>query len=322
MALDPIFYNFATQMDAVVIKGMNDAIGSGLTWVKPQLKVALGLYVIGNSLLMMYGKMDAGGFLHAVVRAMAVVAILQLANYEYYVRNLFFTDLPNSIAAAMNGPRVSVDSSKQFDELWNAVTHAKAFIDGQSMGPIAGPLNHVVLWVFSMLNLGALGICFFVWYISKVLMAILIAIGPFIIPLYLFRGTREYVNQWISKIVNLIILQLGTSIIIRFVFLVLFETMRSLDQSQTSTGGKTSVDEMMVNFAGVTGIFFLAAMMMFVLPIFLTIGSGSSGAVSAIAGMATSVAKGAADISARASAGTVRVSANLGKRLGQYTGGR
>jgi type IV secretion system protein VirB6 len=309
VALESIFYNFATGMDEVLVGGMNDAINSGLDWAAPQLRVALSLYVIGNALLMMYGKMDSGGFLHAVIRAMAVVAILKASNYNYYVRDLFFTDLPNAIAAAMNGPRVSVDSSKQFDVLWEAVAHAVAFIDGQSMG-LAGPMNRLVVMGLAGLDLVAIGVCFFIWYVSRVFMAITICLGPFLLILYLFRGTREYVNQWIGKLVGLTVLQIGTSILTRFVILQVSGTMRTLDQNPG-----TSVDEMIINFAGVTGIFFLAALMMFVLPLWLTIGNGASGAVSMVTGMAASVARSVA-------ANTVKGSATLGKKLGQYTGSR
>lgn len=307
MALESIFYNFATGMDEVLVGGMNDAIDSGLNWAAPQLRVALALYVIGNSLMMMYGKMDSGGFLNAVVRAMAVVAILKVSNYNYYVRDLFFTDLPNAIAAAMNGPRVSVNSSKQFDVLWEAVAHAVAFINGQSMG-LSGPMNRLAVWGFAFLDLIAIAICFFIWYVSRVFMAITICLGPFLIILYLFRGTREYVNQWIGKLVSLTALQIGTSILTRFVILQVSSAMKTLDQNPG-----TSVDEMIINFAGVTGIFLLAALMMFVLPIWLTIGNGASGAVSMVTGMAASGVKGV-------SANTVKGLATVGKKLGQYTG--
>ena len=305
MALDPIFFNFATGMDAVLVGGMNDAINSGLAWAAPQLRVALALYVIGNALMMMYGKMDSGGFLNAVVRAMAVVAILKASNYNYYVRDLFFTDLPNAIAAAMNGPRVTVDSSQQFDALWEAVAHAVAFINGQSMG-MSGPILRLVVWGFAVLDLAAIGACFFIWYVARVFMAITLCIGPFLIILYLFRGTREYVNQWIGKLVSLIVLQIGTSILTRFVILQIADTLRTHDANPGA-----SVDEMIINFAGVTGIFFLAALMMFVLPLWLTIGGGASGVVTMITGMAGSAARAATAGSAR-----------LGKRLGQYTGSR
>ena len=305
MALDPIFFNFATGMDAVLVGGMNDAINSGLAWAAPQLRVALALYVIGNALMMMYGKMDSGGFLYAVVRAMAVVAILKASNYNYYVRDLFFTDLPNAIAAAMNGPRVTVNSSQQFDAMWEAVAHAVAFINGQSMG-LSGPIFRAVVWFLALLDLAAIGACFFIWYVARVFMAITLCLGPFLIILYLFRGTREYVNQWIGKLVSLIVLQIGTSILTRFVILQISDTLRTLDSNPGS-----SVDEMIINFCGVTGIFFLSALMMFVLPLWLTIGGGASGVVTMITGMAGGAAKAV-------TAGGAR----LGKTLGQYTGSR
>jgi type IV secretion system protein VirB6 len=311
MALESIFYNVATGMDAVLVEGMNDAITSGLAWAEPQLRFALSLYVIINAMMMMYGKMDRGGFLYAVVRAMAVAAILEASMYNYYVRDLFFTDFPNAIAAAMNGPRVSVDSARQFDALWESVAHAMAFINGQSMG-MAGPINRLAVMGLALLDLCAIGMCFFVWYVSRVFMAIGIAIGPFLILFYLFRATRDYVNQWISKLVSLTVLQIGTSILTRFVILQTSNTMITLDRRPG-----TSVDEMIINFAGVTAIFFIAAMMMFVLPIWLAIG-GSSGAISAVAGIASSAGR----VVAGGAAGGAKGLGKAGIALGKYTGSR
>ena len=185
-----------------------------------------------------------------------------------------------------------------------------AFINGQSMGTFAGPINRLSVMALAGLDLVAIGVCFFIWYVSRVFMAITICLGPFLIILYLFRGTREYVNQWIGKLVSLTVLQIGTSILTRFVILQVSNTMMRLDQNPG-----TSVDEMIINFAGVTGIFFLAALMMFVLPIWLTIGNGASGVVSMVTGMAASAARNTAT-------STVRGAANLGRTLGQYTGSR
>jgi hypothetical protein len=38
---------------------MDDAIAAGLTWVTPQLRVAMMLYVIGMGFLTMYHKTDS-----------------------------------------------------------------------------------------------------------------------------------------------------------------------------------------------------------------------------------------------------------------------
>ena len=55
----------ATEFDASLIEGMNAAIAGGLIWARPQLGVALSLYVIGYAFLMMYGKTDGWSFASA-----------------------------------------------------------------------------------------------------------------------------------------------------------------------------------------------------------------------------------------------------------------
>jgi hypothetical protein len=47
VALDDVFSWMATEFDASLIEGMNAAIAGGLIWARPQLGVALSLYVIG-----------------------------------------------------------------------------------------------------------------------------------------------------------------------------------------------------------------------------------------------------------------------------------
>jgi type IV secretory pathway VirB6-like protein len=305
VALEAIFQNTATELDAAIIEGMNAAIASGLAWAAPQLRVALGLYVIGNAMMMMYGKMDGSAFLHAVVRAMAVAAILKATNYNYFVRDLFFIDLPNEMARAMNGPRVTVNSAQQFDVLWSAVAHYTAFIKGQATG-LSNMGNVAVVFALAGLNLGALWGIFGIWLISRVFMALVICLGPFLIILYLFRGTREYVNQWIGKLVGLTVLQLAASILLRILLVILSSRLMAINQNPG-----LSVDEMIVNAASVTGVFWLGALMMIVLPAFLAIHGVSA---------AASIAAGVGAMAGGAAKGVVVGSAKLGKRLGEYTG--
>src|SRR4051812_20217734 len=209
---------------------MNVAIDAGLAWIAPQLRIALGLYVIGYAFLMMYGRVEGWTLASAVGRAMAVAAILKIDNYSYYVRDLFFTDLPNQLARAMNGPRITVNSAQQFDVLWEAVVHYTAFIKSQATG-WSNVVNVGVVLVMAGMNLGALWVIFGVWLISRVFMALVICLGPFLIILYLFRGTREYVNQWLGKIAGLTLLQLAAAILLRILLVILSSRLRAIDQN-------------------------------------------------------------------------------------------
>lgn len=314
MPLEAIFERTATELDTSLIEGMGVAVSAGLAWAAPQLKTGLMLYVAGFGLLMMYGRVDKGTFMTAIVRALAVTAILKASNYDYYVRDLFFTDLPNAIAAAMDGPRVTVNSADQFDRMWSAVMHYSAFINGQASG-WDDIVNRSIVWGLAGANLIALGVCFGMWYIARGFMAIIICIGPWLIILYLWDATRGWVNEWIGKLVGFVVLQLAASILLRIVLSILNGRLKAMNDNPG-----LSIDEMIANAAGLTGIFWIMALIMFVLPSFVAIGSGAGAGVAMASGIVGSFGGSVAGAAATVGGLAVKGGAAAGKALGGATG--
>lgn len=310
MALEEVFLNTALEFDAHLIEGMNVAISSGLAWAKVQITAALSLYVIGYAFMTMYARVDAWTFALAAARAMAIAAILTSTNYNYYVRDFFFNDLPNEIARALNGPRITVNSAQQFDVVWSAVLHYTSFILAQATG-LSHLDDRMLAWILAYLNHGALWICFGMWYISRVFLAVVISIGPFLIILALFRSTREYVQQWIGKLVGLSVLGLASAVVLRIVLVIMASRLRMVHENPGA-----SVDEMLANSSSVTGIFALATILMIALPSVISIGSGM-GAGHAVA---SGLIGGAASMAGRRGIQGVRGAARLGQMLGKYTG--
>jgi type IV secretory pathway VirB6-like protein len=310
VALENVFQRTATEFDGLLVTGMDAAIGSGLMWARPQLTIALGLYVIGYGLMMMYGKSDGWTFALAAARAVAVSTILVLANYNYYVRDLFFTVLPNELARAINGPRVTVNSAQQFDVIWSAVIHYTSYILAQATG-----LSHMddrgIAWLLAYVSHGALWVCFGMWYISRVFMAVVISMGPFIIILFLFRSTREYVQQWIGKLVGLTALGLGSAIVLRLVMMVMSSQLMVMQRNPGM-----SVDEMLANAQGVTGIFWLGALMMIILPSVISIGAGMGAGHAVASGM---ISSGLVMVGRKSVQGA-RFAGKAGVALGKFTG--
>lgn len=312
MALEGVFARTAIEYDGLLIEGMNAAISSGLAWARPQLTIALGLYVIGYGFMMMYSKVDGWTFALAVARAMAISAILIAANYNYYVRDLFFTDLPNELARAINGPRVTVNSAEQFDAIWSAVIHYTSYILAQATG-LSHMDDRAIAWLYAYICHVALWVSFGMWYISRVFMAVVISMGPFIIILFLFRSTREYAQQWVGKLVGLTALGLGSAIVLRLVVMVLATNLKVM---QNNPG--TSVDEMLANAAGMTGIFGLGALLMIILPSVISIGSGMGAGHAVASGMIG----GGVSMVGRMGVKGVKLGAKIGPALGKYTGSR
>lgn len=311
MALEGVFLQTAMELDGLLVEGMDNAISSGLGFAKFHITAALSLYVISYAFLTTHGKVDSWTAVLAGGRAMAVGAILTAANYNYYVRDLFFTDLPNQIAAAINGPRVSVNSAAQFDVLWSAVLHYTAYILSQATG-FSNLENRVLAWVLAYANHAALWVCFGMWYISRVFLAVIISMGPFLIILALFRSTREYVQQWIGKLVGLSTLALGSSIVLRLLLVTLSSRMKGI---QANPG--LSVDLMIANAAGTTGVFFLAALLMIALPSVIAIGAGMGAGHAVASGMIG----GAISMASRRGMQGVKLGARAGMALGRRTGG-
>ncbi|UEM08127.1 type IV secretion system protein (plasmid) [Skermanella rosea] len=310
MPLESVFASAAEAFDNSLLEGMDAAISAGLDWAMPQLRVALMLYVAGTGILMMYHKTDGWSFASAALKAMAIGALIQSTNYNYYVRDLFFTDLPNQIAFSLNGPRITVNSAQQFDVMWSAVMHFCAFILGQATG-WSHIMDRALVWLFALLILLALWVCFIIWYISRVFMALVICMGAFLVILYLFRHTRGYVEQWIGKLVGLTMLQLTASILLRIILIVMNARLRAM-QNDPGIG----VDEMLNNMAGLTGVFWMGALLMVALPSAISIGSGVGAGAAVTAGMLGGIGAGAAGMATA----TVSRAARLGAALGRYTG--
>lgn len=319
--LPNVFTLSAQAFDQSLIEGMDAVIGAGLTWVAPALRTAMMLYVLGYGFLTMYQHADGWTFVTAAMRAIAIGMLIQSANYNYYVRDLFFTDLPNTIAASLYGPRISVNSAQQLDVLWSAAVNMASFILKQAIG-WTNIGERALVYVLLMLIQLALWVCFVVWYISRVFMALIICMGAFLLVLALFRSTRGYVQQWIGKLVGLTMLNLSASILLRVVLVVLTGRLRAIQGDPT-----LSLSEMLNNLAGVTGVFGMGAMLMIALPSAISIGSGvgagaavATGMLGGAAGRAAGAATGAASGAGNAARGAARAVGRAVRRRGKSSG--
>lgn len=297
MPLEGIFQNFATEFDATLVDGMNDVVRSGLAWAQPQLRALLVLYVVAYALgFMLTANVSARQAAYAALRGLLVAAAIQSAQYVPYVQEMFFTTLPNQIAAALNGPRITVSSAQQFDIMWSATLRVNGFVLQQASGWLQ-VMDRAMAWLFALLCLVALGIMFVMWFVSRIFMAIVICMGPFLIPLYLFRATRGFVEGWVGKLVGLTVLQLASSILLRALLVVI---TRRFSVMQNNLGD--SIDMMLGSFAGIAGLFWMGALLMVVLPTAVSIGAAMGASQAATAAALLSLPSRAHSLASRANA--------------------
>jgi type IV secretory pathway VirB6-like protein len=63
-------------------------------------------------------------------------------------------------------------------------------------------------------------VAFAIWLISRVILALYIAIGPLLIGLALFPATRSIFERWIGSLISCVILQITTIVLLYIVLAV------------------------------------------------------------------------------------------------------
>lgn len=231
------FQRVSVVFDENLMTGINSVIANGLAWAQPQIRAAATLFVLLTGWLVLTGRMDKNVFAGRLVRIVAVTALLLSAsNFNTFVRDLFLTEIPSTVGAALTGGTIYAPAA-QFDALWNATQRMAATVLAEATGYTQFG-ERIVIRILMMISLIALVIIFLMWVIARVVMGMVIALGPFLIGLYLFDATRPFVDRWVGKLVSLTLVQLSISVMLQLLMTGFNNYVR---QAQTNPGG--SLDE-------------------------------------------------------------------------------
>jgi type IV secretion system protein VirB6 len=197
-----------------LLAGINNVIDSGLTWARPQVRAAATLFILISGWLVLTGRMDKNVLAGRVLRIMAVAALLTSAGtFNTYVRDLFLQDIPNTVGAALTGG-TTYSPAAQFDALWNATQRMAATVLSEASG-YTQLGERLAIRIFMGISFVALVVIFLMWVIARVVMGMVIALGPFLIGLWLFDATRPYVQRWIGKLVSLTLVQVSIGVMLQ-----------------------------------------------------------------------------------------------------------
>lgn len=274
------FSSIARTVDAQVLAAMDAVITAGIADMRLQIAAVLSLMILILGALAFLGRMDLNMAATAAVRAVCISFLLQAPNFNYYVRDLFFTDLPNRLAAAVGGPRVDVSSAAQFDALLAAGINAQTYVLSVATG-FSGIADRVISYIQVGLLGAALVIIFALWLLTRIFMAIIILLGPFVLMLFLFQATRRYVEQWVGMLIGMVSLQLGTSIVLRILLVIITDKMRTM---QAVAQANASVDVLHTYLGNMALICWFGVIIMVCLPGAIALGAGSGASAAVMAG--------------------------------------
>ncbi|WP_081486128.1 type IV secretion system protein [Candidatus Bartonella washoeensis] len=145
----------------------------------------------------------------ATVFKLGIIVALttKAANYNIWIRDIFFNDLPNAISNVTQGAHS--DKNVWDNMLQNAAAHVFNAARAASWYAVA---TYIVNWIADFFCLVVAIIAsttvFFVSLFAKLGLFLVISVKPLFISLYLFSSTRRFTEACLNQTANFIILQI------------------------------------------------------------------------------------------------------------------
>ena len=209
------FQDISQAYDANLMIGVNAVINNGLAWARPQVRAGATLYVLITGYLVLVGRLDKSVLAGRIIRIVALAALLtSAATFNSYVRDLFLVTIPTTVGSALTGAPIAAGPAGQFDVIWNATARISADTIAQASG-FSYIGERIAIRILDAATITPLVMIFLMWIVTRVVMGLVIALGPFLLGLYLFDATRPFVNRWVGKLVALTLVQVSAAVLMQ-----------------------------------------------------------------------------------------------------------
>lgn len=269
-----VFTYLVGLIEAPFLTATIQVMNAFLAFVATPLKVALVLYVALTGILIIRGDISEAGttIIGRVLKMALVVWVLTGSGvYQQYIYDFFFVTLPSSLSQALSSSSApAVVNSSSFDQVW-----IKAWRGGLEVWRALGwqdvPEKLLVLlfWIAAIISTV---FCFAIWLVSRIILALYIAIGPVLVGLALFPATRSIFERWIGAMISCVILQITTIVLLSITL-----TVEQRVVGEIVTIGSTDPMAMIQVMIGGVILFVLTGFVAFFLP---SIASTLSGGLS------------------------------------------
>lgn len=219
--------------------------------IEPAVVTLAGLYVMVWGYLHLRGAIVepfAEGVKRIVTLAVVLGAGLRLWAYNSVIVDTFFA-APSQLAAAVLGVTNPVAT---LDVIWDRGGTVAGLLWDKG-GVFGGDVGFYLAGGFVWLVMGAVCVyAAFLIALSRIALAVLLALGPLFIVLLLFAGTRRFFEAWIGMLANYALIGVLT-ILVAALMLQIVESYAV----QTAARGEAIVTVDALNLLLVTGLVFL-----------------------------------------------------------------
>ena len=199
-----MYEQFSAFADQLTLAFLDRTIAAGAGFAAQYMRGALMIVVALAAVLLWTRKLDAWWVARRVLIAMVVIGLLQVGTYNSYIREPFWTTIPNAIAGSFTGGAVNISVAQRFDKVSDAAAHVVAAADAQATGFLNFRPAFAIAFADGLMHL-FIGICFAMSLIARQATALLISVGPYLLIAAIFDSTRHWVVGWFGKLLALMV---------------------------------------------------------------------------------------------------------------------
>ncbi|MRK19088.1 type IV secretion system protein [Pseudomonas sp. JG-B] len=238
MASDFKFYSRSfAELTSMLNSYITDVAGNVIGSITPVATQLLVLYIALWGYAMMRGMISEpwGDGAQRLIRLSMITALaLNVGRYNSYFVE-FLWNAPDRLAAIVAGSSYGSVSNIQFlDRLMSQMYDLgdaywqKAYA-GASVMPDLGMI--FTAWAIWLCGLAVTAYGAFLLALSKMALAVLLAIGPIYVLMMIFEGTKKFFESWIGQTLNYGMLVVLTAAVIRLILTILNMYLGALDSS-------------------------------------------------------------------------------------------
>jgi len=203
--------------------------------IEPAAVVAGTIYVMAWGYLHLRGKIDEP-IVDGAVRILKLVAVFGIGLHLWLYHSLivdFFYAAPTELAARLVGATTPVQT---VDVIWNRGADVASLLWNRG-SLLAGDTGFYFAGVAVYILVGFVCVyTLFLMALSRIALAVLLALGPLFIVLALFDGTRRFFDAWLQELSNYALV----SVITVLVDALMLDLLRSYAE-QTAARGEALV---------------------------------------------------------------------------------
>jgi len=195
------FATFSRWLDALLVSYVSHTASSVAAALEPAVVTVAVLYVMIWGYLQLSGRIQepaVDAVKRFVVLAVVIGVSLQLWLYNEVIVDTFFS-APARLAAVVVG---ADDSVRTVDEIIDSGTATAemllskgGILDFNLSFYFAGFLVYLIVGLTAVYTI-------FLLSLAKVALAILLAIGPLLVPLAFFESTKRFFESWLAQLAN------------------------------------------------------------------------------------------------------------------------